>query len=631
MTPKKLILVVLVFMAPALGVNAEAAARDISLHGAHAINLSEDRSEFASPEFDDSAWTRIAVPSSLRAAGLAGRPDVFWYRISFDVPKDWASEAPAIRLGIITRSDETYLNGVRIGGHGIVGQALSDWHSYAPTLPRLYPFDPALLRPGETNVLAIRGAREPYIDDGGIIAGPVALTTLPGAIESFDALQTRFIILRSVLAGIETLVALVLLACLIIGIRSRLLLLFQLFYLPSYIFFLEYRGILAMLGFESEALQFAANISGALALPLLLEIVSHVFNRRLGLWGRGLQAASVLTLISIPNTGIAVLDWWAIESNLVWHALMLGALGVASVWSVQAAFQQKRYSGAMVAGLICLTAGLATDIVFPLNYFEQRIGLRIAEIGMLFFFLSIGSMVLQSLIERERALRAANRDIAFLHEQDRAAMAHDIHDGIGQWLAAIKIKLDMLAKTVPPTEPIDGSPRMPQLQDLAADVDQVITDTRRLAHRLSPELLAQHGLIGAMQANAQVVQSIMAVSFTASAPGGIALSATDQVHAYRIFQEALSNAVQHSGAQQLQVDISQDKNWFRMEIEDDGDWLPAGNRLKDAGGGAAGAGLGMRSMFSRAQLMNGELEIRSLGQNGTLISLAVPTGSIDRA
>ena len=107
---RRLLLAALILLCSALS----GVAQQIDLHGLHAVTVDADDPSFADPGFDDSGWARIQVPSSLRAAGIDGRPDVFWYRIAFDLPADWSGSSPAIRLGVITRSDETYLNGVRI-------------------------------------------------------------------------------------------------------------------------------------------------------------------------------------------------------------------------------------------------------------------------------------------------------------------------------------------------------------------------------------------------------------------------------------------------------------------------------------------------------------------------------------
>ena len=61
-------------------------AATIDLAGPHLVNLDEDNPEFTLLDYDDSGWTTIEVPQSLREAGLDPRPDVYWYRIKFHLP-----------------------------------------------------------------------------------------------------------------------------------------------------------------------------------------------------------------------------------------------------------------------------------------------------------------------------------------------------------------------------------------------------------------------------------------------------------------------------------------------------------------------------------------------------------------
>ena len=128
--------------------------------------------------FDDSGWPLVEVPGSWQGQGMQPSFDVGWYRMHFLLPDDLNLQYPAIQIGLIARADEVYLNGTRIGGEGRVGPGGSNWHNYAPALPRLYPFDRSLLHTESENVLAIRVARQPFVDEGGIVSGPVALGRL---------------------------------------------------------------------------------------------------------------------------------------------------------------------------------------------------------------------------------------------------------------------------------------------------------------------------------------------------------------------------------------------------------------------------------------------------------------------
>ena len=588
------------------------AMAEIRLEGSHAFTALADDPGFSRVDFDDSNWQQIPVPSSLRAAGIAPRTDVFWYRIRFEVPADWSVAAPAIRLGVITRSDETYLNGRRIGGLGQIGPRLSDWHVYAPLAPRLYPFDAALIKPGTTNVLAIRGAREPYIDDGGIIIGPVALVDLSQALDGFLKLQNQFTGVRYLFFGFETVIMSLLVLGLLLGLRSRLVTAFCAFYIPAYAFTFERRGIAALLGLDGPALQFIANILGALSFPALISLVALILRRRVGLVGRTIQCLSILTLVSIPGTAIPALQWWVIESHLVWHALLLVGLLLITVQTSHAALKGQRYAMTVAGGLLAIFAGIFIDILLPLNVFEREFGFRIGELGILCLYAALIFVVIRHIADRQNDLQSANLHIKAMHEEERARMARDLHDGIGQWLLAIKVKLDLLKRGAsnPDTGVTD------RLDSVANDIEGAIEDVRRVSHDLAPALLDERGLIGAMQAHADRFRAGHPAAITLRAPDQVDLDRRSASEVFRIFQEALSNALRHSNCHAVVIEIEHAGNVFSMTISDDGDGFASDID-------APRQTLGIKSMQSRASLLGARLDLRSAPGAGTHLSFVM--------
>lgn len=618
MTSSKVGWLLLVFLAQwiSIGSASQVTAAEISLQGAHAFNAREDDRAFADPDYDDSEWETIAVPSSLRSAGIDPRPDVFWYRIRFQVPADWSANAPAIRLGIIARADQTYLNGVRIGGEGQVGPRESDWHDYPPILPRLYPFDPKLLVPGGENVLAIRGAREPYIDDGGIIVGPVALTTMSVALTEYLLLRQRFLGINYLLLGVETIIMLAVLFSLIFWRGHQSVVLFLLVYLPYYLNTLERRNVLHVAGFDHPGLQFASNMLGALAFPALIAFVAHVFGHAVGRIGRFVQVASILALVSVPFTGIALLDWWVMESALVWHALFLFGLLLLVFWSVRAFLAGKAHSTPLLIGLFVLASTMLGDILLPANYVEANYGFRLGEVGVLSLFTMVALIVGQRILYTDRALLRANEDVLTAHEQERARLARDIHDSIGQWLTTIKLRLEMFhedadrGRSTPPNE----------VRDLVSDVGSVIDDTRRVAHDLSPAFLDEQGLATAMQGHAERIASHKKIAVTVDFDETLALPKVRRDHLYRFFQEALNNAANHSGGNQIIVSVARHRSEAVLTIRDNGN----GFEHEQPGRSTSGTGLGMKSMRDRTRLLNGKINVVSNADQGTSIQLRFP-------
>jgi len=584
---------------------------EINLKGSHAFNARQDVSAFANPDHDDSEWERIPVPSSLRSAGIDPRPDVFWYRIRFHVPADWSADAPAIRLGIVERADETYLNGVRIGGEGQVGPRGSDWHVYPPILPRLYPFNSNLLVKGGENVLAVRVAREPYIDDGGIIVGPVTLTTMPEALTEYLLLRQRFLGINYLLLGIETIIMLAALFALLYWRGQHSVVLFLLLFVPYYLNSLERRNVLHVAGFDHPGIQFASNVLGALAFPALIAFVAHVFGHSVGRLGRFVQIASVLALVSVPFTGIPLLDWWVMESALVWHALFLFGLLLLVFWSVRAFMVGKAHSAPLLLGMCALACTMIGDIVLPANFVEANYGFRLGEAGVLSLFLAFAFIVGQRILHTDRALLRANEDMLTAHEQERARLARDIHDTIGQWLTTIKLRLEMFHEDA-------GSGRSPppdEVRDLVSDVGAVIEDTRRVAHDLSPAFLDEQGLAAAMHGHAERIAQRERLVIEIHVPQSIDLTKTRRDHVYRFFQEALNNASSHAGASRIVVTFERRRSDAVLTVSDNG---------RGFASDGSGAGLGLKTMRDRARLLNGGLNIDSRPDHGTDVHLQFP-------
>lgn len=595
-----------------------ASAQTIDLSGTHAIVLGEDDIQLSSPGYDDSDWLRIAVPSSFRQAGLNARPDVAWYRISFDVPADWSAASAAIRLGIINRSDETYLNGVRIGGTGIIGPAFSDWHSYAPITPRLYQFDPALLNVGGRNVLAIKVAREPYIDDGGIIAGPITLSALDDVLPEVSRLQQRFKAVNGFLFGFESVILVFGLSIAGILRRRRFIQLFMLLYVPYYFGALEGRGVFAAFGWDTPLLQHLANLLPALSIPVLMSFIAHVLGKPLGPRGRALQGGLIVSLITIPGTDIAALRWWSYESTLLWHALMIAALTLMLIWSMRAWRAGRDHATALIFGLCGLFAALFADMVLPAQTIEAVAGIRLGEVGVLCLLSSVAVVVGQRIMKTERELTQAYQLVQTTQEQQSARIARDLHDGIGQWLTGIKINLEMLAKGVEP----DAEGRQGKLSALIKDVSHTLEDTRRLAHDLSPALLEHQGLAAAMRSHCERFNASghLAVILEVQPDLEVGRHVSNQM--YRIFQEALSNAAKHSQARRVTVSLKQIRSGLELCIVDNGVGLPTseGEKTKKSDG----RGLGQHALHERARLINGTLDILQPEGGGTEVRLLVP-------
>lgn len=128
-----------------------------------------DRAEYAQPNFDDSKWQGIMVPSNWKTIGLWDLNDFAWYRKTFTLPAGAKTKDMTLLLGRIDDFDEAYINGVKIGTTND-GRRLGASRSFSEL--RMYNIPSGLLKEGK-NVISVRV--EDIGDNGGIYEGPVMI------------------------------------------------------------------------------------------------------------------------------------------------------------------------------------------------------------------------------------------------------------------------------------------------------------------------------------------------------------------------------------------------------------------------------------------------------------------------
>ncbi len=587
-----------------------------SLQGNHAFTIEHDGPDLKVLEYDDIQWRRIPVPASWKSLGIPGKAEVGWYRIRFKTPENWGVAKPAIRLGLISRPDETFLNGVRIGGEGIVGARGSMLHNMPPFIPRLYPFDKALLSKDGDNVLAVRVARFPYIDEGGIVSGPVALVDYTAALPVVSAQIQRFAGLDLFLFGIETLVLLVALVAFALGVRDRVMTSFILVFAPYYCVTLEEQYFIHFLGFNSVYLQLAVTKLGALVLVPLVEFVAAVCNRPVGRIGRILQAATLVVSLTFPTGVGSFMTSLYIASGLVWSILLIANFLLIMVWTLTAIWRRQSSSIALLAGLMFMVVMVMLDILLPTNALEAFTGMQLGALGFTVFLFSLAGILGLRMRETERALQLANARALKLHEHERGRLARDVHDGIGQWLSTIKLNLKMLKSDNERGEMLAGE----RLDDLVGEVTHAIEDTRRIAHDLSPALLEKHGLVNAMRSHADRMSRHHGIAVEIDAPADLAVASGTRDHLYRIFQEALRNAVEHGQAKRIDAVITPTSRQLELSVTDDGVGLETLPGFSEA------AGLGLQNISERTVLLGGCFDVRPGDGGGTVVVITVPKG-----
>lgn len=205
-------------------------------------------------------------------------------------------------------------------------------------------------------------------------------------------------------------------------------------------------------------------------------------------------------------------------------------------------------------------------------------------------------------------LRAVSDRTLWMLESERRLLAQELHDGVGQVLAAAIMAAESIEEgRGHPTETAARLSRM--LRDAVRDV-------RHLSHGLRPTMLDELGPDPAIrEAVEQLSTDRCKISYEAS---GTVRRLPEPVETvvYRVAQEALTNAVRHSSATEIDVRLRFDLGRVRLTVTDNGIGLPA--ILQEQG-------LGITGMRERARLVAGALEISSPAGRGVRVSLAVPT------
>jgi signal transduction histidine kinase len=211
-------------------------------------------------------------------------------------------------------------------------------------------------------------------------------------------------------------------------------------------------------------------------------------------------------------------------------------------------------------------------------------------------------------VDVERAVQA--RLVAAM-EIERAHIARELHDVVGQALTAVRLNLLALdgldGRTGASGAPIDTS---------LAVVDDAIRQVRTAAFELRPAVLDDLGLAPALRALCRQVaaRSRMAISCH-STIGGTRLPVDVETACFRVAQEAITNAVRHSGAGHVRVDVvlRRRTGTLVLDVRDDGVGF-------DPTRCAGAVCIGIRGMAERAALVGATLEVRSAAGEGTRVT-----------
>ncbi len=224
--------------------------------------------------------------------------------------------------------------------------------------------------------------------------------------------------------------------------------------------------------------------------------------------------------------------------------------------------------------------------------------------------------------ERTTALRHLSAQLLRVQDDERRRIARELHDSLGQYLAAAKIHIDMLAFNRSP----DREAYVADIQDL---LDRAISETRTLSHLLHPPLLDTAGFASAASWYVEGFGKRSGIKVSLSMPENLnRLSEGVETALFRIMQEALTNVHRHSGSNAVDIVLTIEEHVVTLTIRDFGQGIPKEvlDRFTHSG---TNVGVGLAGIRERVKELGGILEIES-GKGGTTLKACIPISEQSR-
>lgn len=224
--------------------------------------------------------------------------------------------------------------------------------------------------------------------------------------------------------------------------------------------------------------------------------------------------------------------------------------------------------------------------------------------------------------QRTNALRALSARLMRVRDEERRRIARELHDSLGQYLAAAKINLDVLSAEK--NHAAGGYLR--EAQNL---IERAISDTRTLSHLLHPPLLDEAGFGTAARWFVEGFGKRSRITTTLDIPPELhRLPSEIEIVLFRLLQEALTNVHRHSQATRVDICITASASAVTLMVEDTGKGIPRDVLERFAKSGT-NVGVGLAGMRERVKELGGKFEIRS-GSGGTLLKAVVPVSQDTR-
>lgn len=546
------------------------------------------------PADDAPGWRTFELGAGGISGNVEHREGIGWVVVSFTLPPGLAAiENPALLITNPADAEIATLNGLPAGGEGVLGAR----YLTVPGGPRFLVPQRDAVRAGPNElVLEVLFAEI----NTRVFSGPLFFGDRDRIALECEVLRRPLIAAEAAFMSLF-LVMIAFFAFLISrGVIRSDYVLFSVFLVLSTASFALDSHLLYFSGFTSPwTEQFQAVLMRALTL-VALSLVTTISGRRFGRVYALLAALTVALLVAVVALPpLQSLQWLSAPRKI-----LLGLLGAYYLFLVGRTMYERRPDAVPVfVGVVAYVAGSRLDLYWGVAVREYGTG--VFALAMLYTITSRHSRL------RERIEEITGR-LLDAHEEERRRIARDIHDGVGQSLLALRLKLQMLAGKVAPRCTAAGE----ALPALAIEAGAIVDELRRTALDLRPANFESADLVPAFRAYASAVarHGGFELRFHEGGQRFPDLPVRVRTHLFRIFQEMLANILRHAGATRVDVSLHADGRRLVLQVSDDGQGIGTGGT----------GGIGLETMQERAELLGGTLAVEKAPERGTAVTVEIP-------
>ena len=212
-------------------------------------------------------------------------------------------------------------------------------------------------------------------------------------------------------------------------------------------------------------------------------------------------------------------------------------------------------------------------------------------------------------MQKERKLEAAE-NVMKGQEEERSRLAKDLHDGVGGLLSGVKLSMSNMKGNVFLSEE-----NVQAFNNVIVQLDQSITELRRVSHNMMPEALIKFGLKEALENYCENLNHAGKMTVQLQTYGmEKRMKETYEIVIYRMIQELLNNIIKHADAKNVLIQLIRKEDRFTLTVEDDGKGFDQKEIEKNPGAGLA-------NIRARTEYLNGNIDIISSKSEGTSVTI----------